>query len=441
MGDNGSAWFLFQPRPDGWQLGVVYLTRLRQSCDFALLDQKIQEHLRQRAVPVSLVVWHLECTELSTAVSTRHQKGKADIHKISWNWDDEQVGTVLDAALSAKVRKPWPPVKLFITNCYFLILSLVFAWQGYLSTLGTNASEVYGINLYNWHSNELSLMLGGIFLHSGMVHFLLNAISLFFLGALIERFLSALQMILVLLISGYCGALCSLSFYAKPLNSIGASGVVFGLVGCSLSFLMSNLSVYGPFHEYQGKRLLQSLWTVLAVNGFLPLLIPQIDIWSHVGGLISGFVLGFLFLGRAGKFRKGMVFVFLSIGLIVLHEEVNRNAQKVFHQVQIRQKEQKVLLDIINTSIAPILIRLEAELMSDTPNLKPSEFPYHEEWIPEDKEDRQAFLSFLDKLKEVWGLRELPLENRKEKASLKLKELQNLEAALIGRFGLRRVVQ
>ena len=440
LGDKGSAWFLFQPRPEGWQLGVVYLTGMHQTSDFSMLDQKIQEHLKQKAAPSSLIVWHLECTELSSPVATHFQKGKTDIHKLSWMWDGEQVGTVLDSALSAKVRRSWPLSKLTITNCYFLVLSLVFAWQGYLSTQGVNASELYGINLYNWHKGELPLMLGGIFLHSGVIHFLLNVLSLFFLGALIERFMTSLQMILVLLVTGYCGALCSLSFYTQPLNSIGASGVIFGLIGCSLSFLASNLSAYGPFYEYQGKRLLQSLLTILALNGFLPILIPQIDIWSHVGGLVSGFVLGFLFLNRASRFRKGLVFVFLCLGLLVLHDEVNRNSQRVFHQVQLRQKEQKILLEIINSSIAPVLVRLEADLNSSLPVLDKLDFPYQEDWIPEDQEDQEAFLKFLHKLQEVWGLRDLPTDIRKAEATQKLEELRKLEEALIKRFGLRRVV-
>ncbi|KAF8747641.1 hypothetical protein HU200_013213 [Digitaria exilis] len=96
---------------------------------------------------------------------------------------------------------------------------------------------------------------------------------------------------LVYLISGFGGSLMSALFIQSTI-SVGASGALFGLIGSMLSELITNWSLYA-----NKVAALVSLVLVIAVNLALGIL-PRVDNFAHIGGLISGFLLGFVFFIR-----------------------------------------------------------------------------------------------------------------------------------------------
>lgn len=87
------------------------------------------------------------------------------------------------------------------------------------------------------------------------------------------------------LISGICGGLCSifLGHYA----SIGASGAIFGLLGAMLILTREKGSRYTGMN-YATMILLA--FTALAM-GFLDV---GVDNWAHLGGFLSGALVFFL---------------------------------------------------------------------------------------------------------------------------------------------------
>ena len=56
------------------------------------------------------------------------------------------------------------------------------------------------------------------------------------------------------------------------------------------AFLISNRDTLGA----QGRQHLQSLAFMIGINLFLGVSLPGIDNYGHIGGLVAGFVLGFL---------------------------------------------------------------------------------------------------------------------------------------------------
>uniref|UniRef100_A0A9I9DT76 RHOMBOID-like protein n=1 Tax=Cucumis melo TaxID=3656 RepID=A0A9I9DT76_CUCME len=96
-------------------------------------------------------------------------------------------------------------------------------------------------------------------------------------------------------LSGFGGSLLSsisLNPAENPTISVGASGALFGLLGAMLSELITNWTIYA-----NKCAALMSLILIIALNlavGF----VPHVDNSAHIGGFISGFLLGFILLIR-----------------------------------------------------------------------------------------------------------------------------------------------
>lgn len=135
-------------------------------------------------------------------------------------------------------------------------------------------------------------------LHAGVVHLLLNMLCLALVGVRLEREFGPLRVGAVYLASGLGGSLMSGLFTRRSpppggvVVSVGASGALFGLVGSMLSELITNWSLYA-----NKAAALASLLLVIAVNLALGVL-PHVDNFAHIGGLASGFLLGFVVFVR-----------------------------------------------------------------------------------------------------------------------------------------------
>lgn len=121
------------------------------------------------------------------------------------------------------------------------------------------------------------------FLHFGFVHLLLNMYALYLFGPMLERMLGHTRFITMYAISLLGGSLCVYALTDPHVLTAGASGAVFGLLGCSLVlFLKRGLDV-------------RFLLALLAVNAALTVLIGNVSWQAHLGGLISGALTGVIF--------------------------------------------------------------------------------------------------------------------------------------------------
>ena len=155
---------------------------------------------------------------------------------------------------------------------------------------------VTGQNEFLWErfsvSKETVLGLGqyyrlitAMFFHGSIMHLAANSIYLFYFGSRAELLLGKVRYVILYLISGICGGLCSvfLGHYA----SIGASGAIFGLLGAMLILTREKGSRYTGMN-YATMILLA--FTALAM-GFLDV---GVDNWAHLGGFLSGALVFFL---------------------------------------------------------------------------------------------------------------------------------------------------
>ncbi|GLU11599.1 hypothetical protein SLE2022_283350 [Rubroshorea leprosula] len=132
-------------------------------------------------------------------------------------------------------------------------------------------------------------LLSCIWLHAGVFHLLANMLSLVFIGVRLEQEFGFVKIGFLYVIAGFGGSLMSSLFIQNGI-SVGASGALFGLLGSMLSELITNWTMYA-----NKLAALLTLIFIIMLNLALGLL-PHVDNFAHIGGFLSGFFLGFLFL-------------------------------------------------------------------------------------------------------------------------------------------------
>jgi rhomboid protease GluP len=129
-------------------------------------------------------------------------------------------------------------------------------------------------------------LISPMFVHIGVLHFLINSYALKSIGPQIEKAISPRWFLTVYAAAGIIGNVASGAFNLRI--SAGASGAIFGLIGS------------GVVTEYLLKRRLANLdaprmpaqnYLGLAfANLMLGVLIPGIDNAAHIGGFVSGII-------------------------------------------------------------------------------------------------------------------------------------------------------
>jgi rhomboid protease GluP len=124
------------------------------------------------------------------------------------------------------------------------------------------------------------------FLHGGLIHFLMNSWVLFDLGREVEQFFGTARYLVIYLLSSIGGFVVSNMWSASI--SIGASAAIFGLIGAMIGLGTRTKSPMGAMIRSHFGR-----WAVYGlVISFMPFF--AIDLGAHVGGLVVGFIVGYL---------------------------------------------------------------------------------------------------------------------------------------------------
>ena len=103
---------------------------------------------------------------------------------------------------------------------------------------------------------------------------------------------SKIKFLLIYFISGFIGNLFSLFFLPIDVISLGASGAVFGLIGVALIIILTDNRALLPF------ALIYIAYFIVAS------LMPGINIWAHIFGLLAGILFGYIFYYRNNKISE-----------------------------------------------------------------------------------------------------------------------------------------
>ena len=138
-------------------------------------------------------------------------------------------------------------------------------------------------------------LLTSPFLHYGILHLAFNMYVLFALGPALERALGHWRYLTLYVVAAVSGAVVSFAFSPVNVNSVGASGAIFGLMGALL--------VAGRRLRYDIRQVVILVVINIAI-GFLPG--SAVDWRAHLGGLVGGAVVAFLFTRVSGP-KRGML--------------------------------------------------------------------------------------------------------------------------------------
>lgn len=151
--------------------------------------------------------------------------------------------------------------------------SAVFRTLAYASVF---AAPEYGV-FQPWR------MVTSAFLHSQgfLLHIVLNMYMLWIFGQALEPLLGRIRFLAVYLISAVGGSVGYLLLTpilpeGGPVPVVGASGAIFGLFGAML--------VVQRHRRAETKQ----LWVLIAINGVIGFVVPQIAWQAHLGGLVAG---------------------------------------------------------------------------------------------------------------------------------------------------------
>lgn len=125
-------------------------------------------------------------------------------------------------------------------------------------------------------NGEYYRMLTSMFLHYGLLHIVFNMYALMYVGPTLERLLGAVRFTGLYFVAGFGGSVLSYVAGSIVQQSAGASGAIFGLFGAF--FIVIRQQRLDP----------RGIAGLIGINLVLGFLIPNVDIYAHLGGLASG---------------------------------------------------------------------------------------------------------------------------------------------------------
>ncbi|KQS17505.1 rhomboid family intramembrane serine protease [Frigoribacterium sp. Leaf186] len=156
-----------------------------------------------------------------------------------------------------------------------------------------------------------------MFVHGSFFHILFNMYSLYIFGAELERQLGRGRFAALYLISGIGGS-AAVALLAPGSLVVGASGAIFGLMA---AFFVIARSL--------GGRSIQLL-VLVGINLAIGFIIPGIAWQAHLGGIVVGGAIAFVFSKTRHRSKHAVqIAVLVAIGVIVLAALLARSAQLV----------------------------------------------------------------------------------------------------------------
>jgi rhomboid protease GluP len=121
-----------------------------------------------------------------------------------------------------------------------------------------------------------------MFVHFGPVHLIFNMFALYYFGRMDENAFSEPSFLVIYFVSGLLGSLMTLALMPADAVSGGASGAIFGLVGAYVAIARRA--------QHMGFALVYAIFLFIQSS-----ILPGVNIYAHLFGLVGGLVLGLLF--------------------------------------------------------------------------------------------------------------------------------------------------
>ena len=149
--------------------------------------------------------------------------------------------------------------------------------------------------------------ISSMFMHNGAMHIIMNTLSLYFIGQVLEKLFKPLTYLSIYFVTGIFGSLVYL-FVTPAGQAVGASGAIFGIFGALAGFAW----VHRKTMHDEFMRFIRSFGIILLLNLGMGLAIPEIAMSAHIGGLVTGIISGIV-LAKNPKY----LWLYLGVSFII----------------------------------------------------------------------------------------------------------------------------
>jgi membrane associated rhomboid family serine protease len=171
---------------------------------------------------------------------------------------------------------------IFLNSAVFLIEISSGDWRDPLVLHQLGALEPYAVIV----EREYWRLFTALFLHGGSMHLLFNLFALYVLGPPLERSIGAIRFSACYFISGFGSSagvvLLTWLGLIRPVQLVGASGCVMGVVGGLAGFLIRHR------HAPDAGQRLANIALIIAIQIVFDVSTPQVSMAAHICGLITG---------------------------------------------------------------------------------------------------------------------------------------------------------
>jgi len=209
----------------------------------------------------------------------------------------------------------------FVILCVVVFVLELYFKQYYGEDFLKSIFYNYGFSFQNILDGKIWVFITSIFIHATPDHLVLNIIALYFFGKVVEREIGRNKFLIAFFASAFfadlfVAALSLTGFSSITIPTVGASAAIFGLMG--ISMIVKPLEfIFYPYLIPIPLVLVALIYTLYNIGTFLLVLTGQvssdISYISHIGGLISGLLLGFREEGSKGGFIIILFILFLLL--------------------------------------------------------------------------------------------------------------------------------
>ncbi|MCK6404571.1 MAG: rhomboid family intramembrane serine protease [Rhodocyclaceae bacterium] len=179
-------------------------------------------------------------------------------------------------------------------------------------------------------------LASAMFLHFGALHLGLNMWALWDGGQWVERMYGHARFLALYLAAGLAGNLASTVFHAGQAVSGGASGAIFGLYGALLAYLWLRRR---ELHPQEFRWLFGFALAFSALTIAFGLVVTGIDNAAHLGGFVTGILLGIALLPESGQCtRRVLAASGIAALVVVLIAALPQPAYRWHDEVRAREE-------------------------------------------------------------------------------------------------------
>ncbi|MBM7642863.1 rhomboid family intramembrane serine protease [Streptococcus loxodontisalivarius] len=205
---------------------------------------------------------------------------------------------------------------LLLTSLVFLAMQVLYFGNATSSQVVFDFGGMFGRYVI-YDPSQLWRLLTPIFVHIGWEHFIMNSLTLYFVGTMAERVWGSSKFLLLYILSGVMGNLFTL-LLTPDVVSAGASTSFFGLFA---AFVVVGYYGHSPYLKELGRSYL----ALIGFNLFFNLFMTNVGMVGHIGGAVGGMIASVFLTTQAepnlfprGKRLLGLG-VYVGLFLLILY--------------------------------------------------------------------------------------------------------------------------